>query len=171
LRSPTSQSAAHAPEAPLQRALVLAFPHGGQRSTQSRGIPREGVLLGRGASVFDVPFDDPGMSMRHAEIRIESGIAVVRDLGSAAGTGLNGRPLHGTHALVQGDVLRTGDTLLVYSRSAGDDEAAAISGTEPELTGASASMAAIRRSVDAVAPHRRTVVVTGAAAGRDRSSR
>ena len=149
-------------EALLQRALVLAFPHDGHRSTQSRTIPRGGVLLGRGASVFDVPFDDPGMSLQHAEIRIESGTAVVRDLGSAAGTGLNGQPLHDTHALVQGDVLRMGDTLFVYSRSVGGDpEGEASSGAEPELTGASPSIAAIRRSIDAVAPHRRTVVVTG----------
>jgi hypothetical protein len=147
--------------APPQRALVLAFPHDGYRSTQRRTIPRCGVLLGRGASVFDAPFDDPGMSIQHAEIRIEGGIAAVRDLGSEAGTGLNAQPLHGTHALVPGDVLRMGDTLIVYSRSAGADEDEARPGVEPELTGASPSIAAIRRSIDAVAPHRRTVVVTG----------
>ncbi len=156
-----AEIAAPASEAPLLRALVLAFPHDGHRSTQSRTIPRGGVLLGRGSSMFDVPFDDPGMSIQHAEIRIESGIAVVRDLGSAAGTGLNGQPLHGTHALVQGDVLRMGDTLLVYSRAAAADEGELSAGAEPELTGASPSIAAIRRSIDAVAPHRRTVVVTG----------
>src|SRR3989304_4706337 len=100
---------APASEAPLQRALVLAFPHDGHRSTQSRTIPRGGVLLGRGASVFDAPFDDPGMSIQHADTRFEKGAAVVRALGSAAGTGLNCQPLRGTHALVQGDVLRMGD--------------------------------------------------------------
>ena len=152
---------APASEAPLQRALVLAFPHDGHRSTQSRTILRGGLLLGRGASVFDVPFADPRMSIQHAEIRIESGTAVVRDLASAAGTRLNGQPLHGAHALAQGDVLRMGDTLIVYSRSAGVEEAAGSHGAEPELTGSSPSIAAIRRSIDAVAPHRRTVVVTG----------
>jgi DNA-binding NtrC family response regulator len=161
--SPNAETTTAASGAPLRQALVLAFPHNGQRSTQSHVIPRGGVLLGRGSSVFEVPFDDPGMSIEHAEIRVESGVPVVRDLGSAAGTGLNGRPLQGTHALVQGDVLRVGDTLLVYSRSAGTDEAEgeAGHGAEPELTGASPSIAAIRRSIDAVAPHRRTVVVTG----------
>jgi DNA-binding NtrC family response regulator len=155
------ETTALAREAPLQRALVLVFPHDGHRSTQSRTIPRGGVLLGRGATVFDLPFDDPGMSLQHAEVRVESGTVVVRDLGSAAGTGLNGRPLHDTHALAQGDVLRMGDTLLVYSRSSGADEGEASAGAEPELTGASPSILAIRRSIDAVAPHRRTVVVTG----------
>jgi DNA-binding NtrC family response regulator len=150
-----------APEAALHRALVLAFPHGGHRSTQSRTIPRGGVLLGRGVAVFDVPFDDPGMSVQHAEIRIESGTAVLRDLGSAAGTGLNGQPLHGAHSLVQGDVLRMGDTLLVYTRSTSADDIERSVGAEPELTGTSPSVAAVRNSIDAVAPHRRTVVVTG----------
>ncbi len=148
-------------EAPLKPALVLAFPHDGRRSTQSRTIPRGGVLLGRGAAVFDVPFDDPAMSLQHAEVGLDSGVAVVRDLGSAAGTGLNGEPLHGTHELVQGDVLRMGDTLLVYARVAGADEGEAGAGPEPELTGTSPSVAAIRRSIEAVAPHRRTVIITG----------
>jgi DNA-binding NtrC family response regulator len=152
----------------LERTLVLAFPHDGRRSTQRRVIPRGGVLLGRGAPVFDAPFDDPRMSAPHAEVRLESGKAVVRDLGSTVGTGLNAQPLHGPQALVQGDVLRMGDTLLVYSHSSGarsgdagakDEEPSAT--PEPELAGASPSIAAIRRSIDAVAPHRRTVVITG----------
>jgi len=159
--SRNAEARAPASEAPLQRALVLAFPRDSRRSTRSCTIPRGGVLIGRGARVFDEPFDDPGMSIQHAEIRFESGTAVLRDLGSAAGTGLNGQPLHGAHALVQGDVLRICDTLLVYSRSAGADEGEASAGTEPELTGASPSIAAIRRSIDAVAPHGHTVVVTG----------
>jgi len=155
------ETSAPALEPRLQRALVLAFPHGSHRSTEIRTIPRDGVLLGLGASVFEHPFDDPGMAVRHAEIRLESGGATVTDLGSAAGTGLNGQPLHGGHALAQGDVLRLCDTLLVYSRSAGAGEGEEAAGAEPELTGASPSIAAIRRSIDAVAPHKRTVVVTG----------
>jgi two-component system NtrC family response regulator len=109
-----------------------------------------------------VPFDDPGMSAQHAEVRTEGGVAVVRDLGSETGTGLNDQPLRGTHALVQGDVLRMADPLVVFARSGGpvgEDELAA--GVEPELTGASPSIAAVRRSIDAVAPHKRTVVITG----------
>jgi len=159
--SRNAETAVLASGALLERALVLAFPHDGHRSTQSCTIPRGGVLLGRGASVFEAPFDDPAMSIQHAEIRIESGTAVVRDLGSAAGTGLNGQPLHDTHALAQGDVLRMGDTLIVYARSAGADEGEVSACTEPELTGGSPSIAAIRRSIDAVAPRTRTVIVTG----------
>ena len=156
-----AEIATPAPDALLHRALLLAFPHDGHRSTQSRRIPRDGLLLGRGASVFDAPFDDPQMSPEHAEIRFESGKAVVRNLGGAAGTGLNGERLHDPHRLVQGDVLRLGDTLLVYSRSADEDEGEGRAGDEPELTGVSPSIAALRHSLDAVAPHRLTVIVTG----------
>jgi DNA-binding NtrC family response regulator len=159
--SPQVTAPAASAETPAQRGLVLAFPRDGTHSTQSRAIPRGGVLLGRGASLFDVPFEDPGMALQHAEIRIEGGTAVLRDLGSAGGTAVNGARLRGPHELVQGDVVRISDTLLVFARWAGDRAEEAPPGIEPDLTGASPSIAAIRRSVDAVAPHRRTVVVTG----------
>jgi DNA-binding NtrC family response regulator len=118
-------------------------------------------LLGRGAVVFDEPFDDPAMSARHAEVRFQGAQAVVHDLGSAAGTRLNGATMREPHALVEGDVLRLGDTMLVYTireRAPACEERIP---AEPELTGATASIEAVRRSVAAVAPHPRSVVVTG----------
>jgi DNA-binding NtrC family response regulator len=120
------------------------------------------MLLGRGEAVFDAPFDDPAMAPRHAEISLQGTQAVVQDLGSPGGSRLNGAAFHDTHALAEGDVLRLGDTVFVYTRREGtalaDEDRAA---TEPELTGATPSIAAVRRSIDAVAPHPRTVVVTG----------
>src|SRR5512133_3794485 len=103
----------HPADAP-HRALQLPFPHPGNGPTQSRAIPCEGFLLGRGAEVFDRPFDDPAMSPRHAEVRLRGAEAVVHDLGSAAGTRLNGVAVREAHALAEGDVLRLGDTMLVY---------------------------------------------------------
>jgi DNA-binding NtrC family response regulator len=149
------------PAAP-QRALLLAFPHPGNGPTQSRAIPREGVLLGRGEAVFDAPFDDPAMAPRHAEVRLQGGQAVVHDLGSAAGVRVNGAVVRETHALEEGDVLRLGDTMLMYtSRDRSPDAPDARIGSEPELTGTTPSIEAVRRSVEAVAPHPRSVVVTG----------
>ena len=116
--------------------------------------------------VFDTPFEDAGMAPRQAEVRLEGRTAIVSDLaGQGDGEGttrLNGETLRQPHPLVEGDVLRLGDTVLLYSslgraimlpevRQAG----------MAELTGASPSIEAIRRSVEAVAPHRRTVVITG----------
>ena len=157
-------SIAHGPAAsssqPAGWVLVLAFPGGGLRATQRRPISGCYQMLGRGIVLFDTPFDDPRMSASHAEIRVDSGTVVLRDLGSVTGTWVNGRVLRGKHALVPGDVLRLGDTLLVFALSSGE-EGETSAGTEAELTGASAAVSAVRRSIDAVAVHRRTVVVTG----------
>jgi DNA-binding NtrC family response regulator len=141
------------------RSLLLPFPLRGL--AQCRPIPRAGFVLGRGETVFDLPFDDPAMALRHAEISLQGTQAVVHDLGSPAGTRLNGAPVHESHALAEGDVLRMGDTMMVYTRYAripavSDDRA-----IEPGLTGSTPSIEAVRRSIDAVAPHQRTVVVTG----------
>src|SRR5512144_983995 len=117
------------------RALVLPFPRSGSALAQSRSIPRDGFLLGRGERVFDEPFDDPAMSLRHAEVLLQGAGAMVHDLGSAAGTRLNGAVVQDSHVLAEGDVLRLGDTMLLYTTAAG---AAAVVEErlpgEPELT-------------------------------------
>ncbi len=150
------------PNPPPQPALLLAFPRPGARPAQSREVPGTGFLLGRGEAVFDEPFEDPAMEPRHAEVRFQGKHAVVSDLGSAAGTRVNGVVLQEARALAEGDVLRIGDTLLVYTNRARfpADPSRRVT-EEPELTGATPSIEAVRRSVDAVAPHPRTVVVTG----------
>jgi len=47
------------------------------------------TVLGRGSEA-DIVVDDPGVSRRHAEIRLDDGSAVVRDLGSTNGTFVDG---------------------------------------------------------------------------------
>src|SRR5437879_5878860 len=89
----------------IEPTLVLTFSGRGNGGTQRRRIPREGILLGREAVVFDDAFDDARMSIRHAEIRIEAGRVLLRDLGSENGTRLNGQILLGERALEPGDVL------------------------------------------------------------------
>jgi len=151
----------HAVPSSLQ-ALLLPFPRGGTRPAQSRPVPRAGLVLGRGQEVFAEPFDDPAMAPQHAELRFQGAHAFVHDLGSGAGTRLNGANLGEARELREGDVLRLGDTALVFTsldriRGAG----ASPNSAEPELTGSTPSIEAVRRSVDAVAPHPRTVVLLG----------
>jgi DNA-binding NtrC family response regulator len=149
-----------APQSAQPRALLLPFPHPGNGPAQCRAIPRHGLLLGRGELVFDQAFGDPTMSLRHAEVLLQGSEALVRDLGG--GTRLNGASLLGAHALAEGDVLRLGDTVFVYSSQAGAPAPGGERASgEPELTGSTPSIEAVRRSVEAVAPHPRTVVVTG----------
>jgi DNA-binding NtrC family response regulator len=140
----------------VEPTLVLTFSGRGNGGTQRCRVPRQGLLLGREAVVFEEAFEDPRMSVRHAEVRIEVGRVLVRDLGSETGTRLNGQLLTGERELEAGDVLRLGDTLLVYAPSTPGSGIA-----EPELVGASATMIAVRRSVDAVAARKHMVVVTG----------
>ena len=47
------------------------------------------TVLGRGSEA-DIVVDDPGVSRRHVEIRLDDGSAVVRDLGSTNGTFVDG---------------------------------------------------------------------------------
>ena len=138
------------------RALLLSFPHPGHGPSQSRSIPRDGFLLGRGESVFERPFEDPTMAVRHAEVCLQGTQATVSDLGSGASTRLNGVSVHDTHSLAEGDVLR-----LDTRREQIPSTATSRPGSELELTGATPSIEAVRRSVEAVAPHPRTVVVSG----------
>ena len=153
---PTTRSGATRDGTAVEPTLVLTFAGRGNGGTQRCRIPPVGLLLGRNTLVFDEPFDDSRMSARHAELRIDGGKVLVRDLGSETGTRLNGHVLGGERALEAGDVLRLGDTLLVYALSVPGSGIA-----EPELVGTSAAMVAVRRSVDAVAARKHMVVITG----------
>lgn len=65
------------------------------------------LVLGRSPSA-DLPFpDDVGLSDRHCAIEARAHDCVVRDLGSAGGTFVNGRPITET-VLGAGDILRVG---------------------------------------------------------------
>ena len=151
-----TQSAAPLYDLGIEPTLVLTFAGRGNGGTQRRRIPRSGLVLGSGRLVFDDAFSDSRMAELHAAVRIEGGQVLLRDLGAEVGTRLNGQLLVGERALDPGDVIRLGDTLLVYAPSVPGSAL-----PEPELIGASAGMAAVRRSVDAVAARKHMVVITG----------
>src|SRR6059058_4833430 len=96
---PTTRSGATRDGTAVEPTLVLTFAGRGNGGTQRCRIPPVGLLLGRNALVFDEPFDDSRMSARHAELRIDGGKVLVRDLGSETGTRLNGHVLGGERAL------------------------------------------------------------------------
>ncbi|MFX0537429.1 FhaA domain-containing protein [Ornithinimicrobium sp. Y1847] len=83
-----------------------------------RAIPLTSAVtvLGRDAGA-DVPVDDPGVSRRHAEVRISHDgphlQVVVRDLGSTNGTYLNGEQV-GSEELRSGDRITIGRTHLIF---------------------------------------------------------
>jgi serine phosphatase RsbU (regulator of sigma subunit) len=72
------------------------------------------VSIGR-ASDCTIPIKDRYLSRRHAEIVMENGGWLVKDLGSANGTYLNGNRVERDSPLKSGDRIRLGDTEIVFA--------------------------------------------------------
>jgi hypothetical protein len=93
-----------APEAPLSRLRARLAPR-----ARGLGLPLATDLLGARvvigrSSACQLVLADDTVSRRHAELRIEGGRWLLRDLGSSNGTWVNGR------RVVEAEV-RAGDTL------------------------------------------------------------
>jgi serine phosphatase RsbU (regulator of sigma subunit) len=72
------------------------------------------VSIGR-ASDCTIPIKDRYLSRRHAEIVMDNGAWLVKDLGSANGTYLNGNRVERDSPLKNGDRIRLGDTEIVFA--------------------------------------------------------
>jgi DNA-binding winged helix-turn-helix (wHTH) protein len=75
-------------------------------------------LIGRGEEVA-IRIDIDGVSRRHARIVADGGRFTLEDLGSKNGTYLRERRLEGPAALEDGDAIRLGRTMLVFSVRSG----------------------------------------------------
>jgi len=85
---------------------VTSGARAGARETFSKSV----IAIGR-HPLNDLRLDaerDLDVSARHAEIRVVGTRATVRDVGSSNGTRVNGEPLVGERALVDGDVIALG---------------------------------------------------------------
>jgi DNA-binding winged helix-turn-helix (wHTH) protein len=86
------------------------------------------VRLGPGDNVLGrevglaVRVEGPGVSRRHASIRLENGRATLIDLGSKNGTFLRGQRLGGPSALEDGDEVRLGLRATIVFRRSEDGE-------------------------------------------------
>jgi signal transduction histidine kinase len=76
-------------------------------------IPPKGLVVGARREEADVTIIDPRVAAAHARFDIASGRVCVRDLGSAAGTLVNGAPV-AMRELVHDDLVRIGDTVFRY---------------------------------------------------------
>jgi len=97
--------------------LTLVFGHDPDRFGERMHPGSEPVTLGRHASVFPKgPLNDPEMSRQHARIsRNRDGRFGIRDLGSKNGTWIGDVRCRGEDTiLVDGDLLRVGNTLLMF---------------------------------------------------------
>jgi hypothetical protein len=78
------------------------------------------AVIGRGTEA-DVRLEDPGVSRRHAEIRLSADGARIVDLGSTNGTSVNGHQVSESE-LADGSEVTIGRTRLVFHRDAGGGE-------------------------------------------------
>lgn len=71
-------------------------------------------VLGRDPDV-EILLNHPGVSRRHALIRISGNSVTVEDLGSKNGTFVGDQPLKGAKSLTDGDIIRVGSVELTFS--------------------------------------------------------
>jgi DNA-binding winged helix-turn-helix (wHTH) protein len=70
-------------------------------------------VLGRGPDV-EIFLNSPGVSRRHALIRVAAGRATIEDLGSKNGTFVGDRQVDGSRSLDDGDTIRIGSVKLTF---------------------------------------------------------
>ena len=84
----------------------------------------EGVTrVGRDPASNEIVLADTSISSRHAAIEVTSSAVVLRDLGSANGTYLNGVAIHRPVQLGEGNRVRFGDRELIFQRQASQPSA------------------------------------------------
>ena len=96
-------------EAHTRRAARALLAVGGRRLI----VPPGGGTIGRSREC-EIVLDDAGASRRHAEIRPDPAGWALRDLASTNGVRVNGRAIHGTQPLRQGDRVEIGSTEIVF---------------------------------------------------------
>jgi pSer/pThr/pTyr-binding forkhead associated (FHA) protein len=94
------------PAAPPRGTLVVAG--------EPYALGERALVIGR-AQECDITLDDPSVSRRHAEVRIEGDGFAITDLGSTNGTQLNGQRVQ-TARLAPGDRISIGQTELRFEQ-------------------------------------------------------
>lgn len=80
----------------------------------NKSFPLKGTMIvGRVAGV-DVQLEDDSVSRRHAELEVRGREVVLRDLGSANGTAVNGSPVSEDQVLKNGDIIQFGVVEMTY---------------------------------------------------------
>src|SRR5215469_1674611 len=114
---------------------VLTILEGAGKGT-SKPLTSALMIIGRSKNA-DLMVDDPLVSRRHLEVRVESDAVFVENK-SAQGSLLNGKPLTGIVSLNPGDVLEVGNTKMRFEEapaSSAPDKRAAVQEMESEMDG------------------------------------
>lgn len=80
----------------------------------NKTFPLKGTMVVGRVPGVDIQIEDDSVSRRHAEIVVQGRDVVLRDLGSANGTNVNGAPLTEELALAPGDIIQFGVVEMTY---------------------------------------------------------
>jgi pSer/pThr/pTyr-binding forkhead associated (FHA) protein len=148
-----------APAGPEDLVLVAVV---GDQATSYK-LPRRGtVVIGRSRDC-DVRIEDPSISRRHVELRLDP-VPSVQDLGGLNGTRVRGRALTGEERVevALGEVIDAGKIMLVLQRGGAEPRA-----SEPAPVDA---MARLHALVERIAPGTLPVLISGeTGAGKETS--
>jgi hypothetical protein len=114
---------------------VLTILEGAGKGT-SKPLTSALMIVGRSKNA-DLMVDDPLVSRRHLEVRVESDAVFVENK-SAQGSMLNGKPLTGIVSLNPGDVLEVGNTKMRFEEapaSSASERRSAVQEMESEMDG------------------------------------
>jgi len=155
----SAQSERTDPAAPLRPVLIALAGCCGARPGTLRRLPPAGLTLGRRTPLFlGRPADDARMSRTHARVEKAARGWQAVDCDSRNGTFLNGQRLLDPTTLSPGDVLRCGNTVVVFGKVPD------LRGDAPRhlgLRGIGPTIRAVRDGLVAVARHDRTVLLLG----------
>jgi pSer/pThr/pTyr-binding forkhead associated (FHA) protein len=117
------------PEIPERQTIVMEEPSSLPRLEISSGsqrgrvfdLTRERTVVGRSGQgdVWDIVLVDRAVSRPHAEILRQGESFLLKDLGSANGTLVNGVALTEPHPLSDGDAITLGEAILVFRAGVG----------------------------------------------------
>ncbi|MDX1492562.1 MAG: FHA domain-containing protein [Longimicrobiales bacterium] len=93
----------------------------GRRVMQAYDFKQASIIVGRDDGA-DVLIDNPSVSRRHAEIRLDDNGWVVEDLGSSNGTYFQGQKITGAQSIGLGDEIGFGKFSIIFGKALGEGE-------------------------------------------------
>lgn len=140
--------------------VIVAYAPSAAMVGVARVLSEDAVIVGRQGP--GLVLADPRVSRAHASLELRDDGPFIRDLGSRNGTYLNGERVEGA-PLVDQDVLRIGDHLLVVQVLHGDDVRRAIEPPPPleTIVGDGRAMRALRKEIARTAPGNVPVLLLG----------
>jgi len=93
----------------------------GRRVMQAYDFKQASIIVGRDEGA-DVLIDNPSVSRRHAEIRLDDTGWVVEDLGSSNGTYFQGQKIVGPQSIGLGDEIGLGKFSIIFGKALGEGE-------------------------------------------------